>query len=86
MIAEVFVSPYYQAAVVILSGHRASSLYNDISLQVPEEAADPAKDPNNQGEDEFEEAEIDRPEFEERREVGKDAAYQKAEQKVLVRT
>lgn len=50
---------------------------------VPEEAADPAKDPNNQGEDEFEEAEIDRPEFEERREVGKDAAYQKAEQKVL---
>lgn len=50
---------------------------------VPEEAADPAKDPNNQGEDEFEEAEIDRPEFEERREVGKNAAYQKAEQKVL---
>lgn len=50
---------------------------------VSEEAADPAKDPNNQGEDEFEEAEIDRPEFEERREVGKDAAYQKAEQKVL---
>lgn len=52
-------------------------------MLVPEEAADPAKDPNNQGEDEFEEAEIDRPEFEERREVGKDAAYQKAEQKVL---
>ncbi|XP_041425290.1 Golgi integral membrane protein 4 isoform X2 [Xenopus laevis] len=30
---------------------------------VPDDAADPAKDPNNQGEDEFEEAEVDRPEF-----------------------
>ncbi|XP_040284020.1 Golgi integral membrane protein 4-like isoform X2 [Bufo bufo] len=50
---------------------------------VPEEVVDPAKDPNNQGEDEFEEAEIDRPEFEEKGEVGKNAVYQKAEQKVL---
>ncbi|XP_072283045.1 uncharacterized protein [Pyxicephalus adspersus] len=33
---------------------------------IPEDAADPAKDPNNQGEDEYEEAEIDRPVFEER--------------------
>ncbi|KAM5141065.1 uncharacterized protein ACMZJ9_014835 [Mantella aurantiaca] len=33
---------------------------------VSEDAADPAKDPNNQGEDEYEEAEIDRPEFEEK--------------------
>ncbi|KAM4650468.1 uncharacterized protein O3C94_013218 isoform 2-T2 [Discoglossus pictus] len=31
---------------------------------IPDDAADPAQDPNNQGEDEFEEAEIDRPEFE----------------------
>ncbi|KAM8927637.1 uncharacterized protein RCH25_007874 [Pelodytes ibericus] len=31
---------------------------------IPEDAADPAKDPNNQGEDEFEEAEVDRPGFE----------------------
>ncbi|KAE8592939.1 hypothetical protein XENTR_v10018919 [Xenopus tropicalis] len=30
---------------------------------VPDDAADPAKDPNNQGEDEFEEAEVVRPEF-----------------------
>lgn len=50
---------------------------------VPEDAADPAKDPNNQGEDEFEEAEIARPEFEERREVGKNAEYQKAEQNLV---
>lgn len=50
---------------------------------VPEDAADPAKDPNNQGEDEFEEAEIDRPVFEERREVRKNGLDQKAEQKVL---
>ncbi|XP_044133496.1 Golgi integral membrane protein 4-like [Bufo gargarizans] len=50
---------------------------------VPEEVVDPAKDPNNQGEDEFEEAEIDRPEFEEKGEVGKNAVYEKAEQKVV---
>ncbi|XP_069803738.1 Golgi integral membrane protein 4-like isoform X2 [Dendropsophus ebraccatus] len=48
-----------------------------------EDAADPAKDPNNQGEDEFEEAEIDRPEFEEKGEVGKNALYQKGEQRML---
>ncbi|KAG9482319.1 hypothetical protein GDO78_011160 [Eleutherodactylus coqui] len=51
---------------------------------VAEDAADPAKDPNNQGENEFEEAEIDRPEFEEKREVGKNAVYQKADQKVVL--
>uniref|UniRef100_A0ABM5EKT1 Uncharacterized protein isoform X1 n=1 Tax=Pogona vitticeps TaxID=103695 RepID=A0ABM5EKT1_9SAUR len=33
---------------------------------VPDNASDPAQDPNNQGEDEFEEAELERPEFEER--------------------
>lgn len=33
---------------------------------VPEDAADPAQDPNNQGEDEFEEAELERPDFEEK--------------------
>ncbi|KAM3922772.1 uncharacterized protein RB166_011852 [Leptodactylus fuscus] len=49
---------------------------------VPEDAADPAKDPNNQGEDEFEEAEIDRPEFDEKGEAGKNVVYPKAEQKV----
>ncbi|XP_061457387.1 Golgi integral membrane protein 4-like isoform X4 [Rhineura floridana] len=32
---------------------------------VPDDAADPAEDPNNQGEDEFEEAELERPDFEE---------------------
>lgn len=31
---------------------------------VPDDAADPAQDPNNQGEDEFEEAELERPDFE----------------------
>ncbi|KAM8796416.1 uncharacterized protein ACNFOS_010321 [Eudromia elegans] len=30
---------------------------------VPEDAADPAQDPNNQGEDEFEEAELERPDL-----------------------
>ncbi|XP_075695716.1 uncharacterized protein LOC142661899 isoform X2 [Rhinoderma darwinii] len=50
---------------------------------VSEDAADPAKDPNNQGEDEFEEAEIDRPEFQEKGEVGKNAVYKKAGQKVM---
>ncbi|XP_063799078.1 Golgi integral membrane protein 4-like isoform X3 [Pseudophryne corroboree] len=38
---------------------------------VSEDAADPAKDPNNQGEDEYEEAEINRPEFEEEEEAEK---------------
>nr|XP_056721174.1 Golgi integral membrane protein 4-like [Euleptes europaea] len=33
---------------------------------VPDNAADPAQDPNNQGEDEFEEAELERPDFEEK--------------------
>nr|XP_014346170.1 PREDICTED: Golgi integral membrane protein 4-like [Latimeria chalumnae] len=33
---------------------------------IPGEEADPAQDPNNQGEDEFEEAELERPDFEER--------------------
>ncbi|XP_060115363.1 Golgi integral membrane protein 4-like [Heteronotia binoei] len=33
---------------------------------VPDAAADPAQDPNNQGEDEFEEAELERPDFEEK--------------------
>ncbi|XP_074414821.1 Golgi integral membrane protein 4 isoform X2 [Zonotrichia albicollis] len=33
---------------------------------VPDDAADPAQDPNNQGEDEFEEAELERPDFEEK--------------------
>ncbi|KAL8198446.1 UNVERIFIED_CONTAM: hypothetical protein K2H54_011009 [Gekko kuhli] len=33
---------------------------------VPGDAADPAQDPNNQGEDEFEEAELERPDFEEK--------------------
>ncbi|XP_072012161.1 uncharacterized protein [Engystomops pustulosus] len=50
---------------------------------VPEDMADPAKDPNNQGEDEFEEAEIDRPEFEEKGEVEKNIVHQKANQKVM---
>ncbi|XP_056398250.1 Golgi integral membrane protein 4-like isoform X2 [Hyla sarda] len=50
---------------------------------ISEDAADPAKDPNNQGEDEFEEAEIDRPEFEEKGEVGKNAVYQKGEPKMM---
>ncbi|XP_073173141.1 uncharacterized protein [Lepidochelys kempii] len=31
---------------------------------MPDDAADPAQDPNNQGEDEFEEAELERPDFE----------------------
>ncbi|XP_053137143.1 Golgi integral membrane protein 4-like [Hemicordylus capensis] len=35
-------------------------------LMVPDDAADPAQDPNNQGEDEFEEAELERPDFEEK--------------------
>uniref|UniRef100_A0A8D0HDK1 Golgi integral membrane protein 4 n=1 Tax=Sphenodon punctatus TaxID=8508 RepID=A0A8D0HDK1_SPHPU len=34
--------------------------------QLPDDAADPAQDPNNQGEDEFEEAELERPDFEEK--------------------
>ncbi|XP_058711067.1 Golgi integral membrane protein 4-like isoform X3 [Poecile atricapillus] len=33
---------------------------------MPVDAADPAQDPNNQGEDEFEEAELERPDFEEK--------------------
>ncbi|KAM4646975.1 uncharacterized protein AAGF69_013198 [Amazona ochrocephala] len=33
---------------------------------MPDDAADPAQDPNNQGEDEFEEAELERPNFEEK--------------------
>ncbi|XP_074831867.1 uncharacterized protein LOC142000990 isoform X2 [Carettochelys insculpta] len=33
---------------------------------MPDAAADPAQDPNNQGEDEFEEAELERPDFEEK--------------------
>ncbi|XP_032863453.2 Golgi integral membrane protein 4 isoform X1 [Tyto alba] len=33
---------------------------------LPDDAADPAQDPNNQGEDEFEEAELERPDFEEK--------------------
>ncbi|XP_010084297.1 PREDICTED: Golgi integral membrane protein 4-like [Pterocles gutturalis] len=33
---------------------------------VPDDAADPAQDPNNQGEDEFEEAVLERPDFEEK--------------------
>ncbi|XP_006124720.2 uncharacterized protein LOC102450495 isoform X1 [Pelodiscus sinensis] len=33
---------------------------------MPDAAGDPAQDPNNQGEDEFEEAELERPEFEEK--------------------
>lgn len=36
------------------------------SPQLPDDAADPAQDPNNQGEDEFEEAELERPDFEEK--------------------
>ncbi|KGL82021.1 hypothetical protein N309_02363, partial [Tinamus guttatus] len=32
---------------------------------VPDDAADPAQDPNNQGEDEFEEAELERPDLKE---------------------
>lgn len=35
-------------------------------VQMPDDAADPAQDPNNQGEDEFEEAELERPDFEEK--------------------
>ncbi|CAI5782832.1 Hypothetical predicted protein [Podarcis lilfordi] len=40
----------------------------DAVIQEPvvPDAADPAKDPNNQGEDEFEEAELERPDFEEK--------------------
>ncbi|XP_067329062.1 Golgi integral membrane protein 4-like isoform X2 [Anolis sagrei] len=34
--------------------------------EVPDRAADPAQDPNNQGEDEFEEAELERPDFDEK--------------------
>uniref|UniRef100_A0A8C0FUK9 Golgi integral membrane protein 4-like n=1 Tax=Bubo bubo TaxID=30461 RepID=A0A8C0FUK9_BUBBB len=33
---------------------------------MPDDGADPAQDPNNQGEDEFEEAELERPDFEEK--------------------
>ncbi|CAH2319952.1 Hypothetical predicted protein [Pelobates cultripes] len=35
---------------------------------IPQDGADPAKDPNNQGEDEFEEAQIDETDFEEKTE------------------
>ncbi|XP_075045938.1 uncharacterized protein LOC142106812 isoform X2 [Mixophyes fleayi] len=47
----------------------------------PGDAADPAKDPNNQGEDEYEEAEIDRPEFEEKSETNKEAPQHRTEKK-----
>ncbi|XP_009669845.1 Golgi integral membrane protein 4 isoform X4 [Struthio camelus] len=33
---------------------------------IPDDAADPAQDPNNRGEDEFEEAELEKPDFEEK--------------------
>ncbi|XP_075460917.1 RNA polymerase II subunit A C-terminal domain phosphatase SSU72 isoform X1 [Ascaphus truei] len=48
---------------------------------IPDDAADPAKDPNNQGEDEFEEAEINRPDFEEKAQGVKEPIPQKAEKK-----
>ncbi|XP_068096679.1 Golgi integral membrane protein 4-like isoform X2 [Hyperolius riggenbachi] len=50
---------------------------------VPEDAADPAKDPNNQGEDEYEEAEIDKPEFEEKVIAEKMPFQPKMENKML---
>ncbi|XP_070812243.1 Golgi integral membrane protein 4-like [Pituophis catenifer annectens] len=37
----------------------------------PKDVADPAQDPNNQGEDEFEEAELERPSFEEKTDPSK---------------
>ncbi|XP_053546511.1 Golgi integral membrane protein 4 isoform X2 [Bombina bombina] len=39
---------------------------------ISDDVADPAKDPNNQGEDEFEEAEIDRPDFYEKNDDDKE--------------
>ncbi|KAM4703189.1 uncharacterized protein WCC33_011789 [Rhinophrynus dorsalis] len=51
-------------------------------LLIPNDAADPAKDPNNQGEDEFEEAEIDRPDFEEKVGVAKPPIQQIAAKKI----
>nr|XP_033778606.1 Golgi integral membrane protein 4-like isoform X2 [Geotrypetes seraphini] len=51
-----------------LEGEEHSHLTRDPATQEPEmaAAADPAQDPNNQGEDEFEEAELERPDFEEK--------------------
>ncbi|XP_042335198.1 Golgi integral membrane protein 4-like isoform X2 [Sceloporus undulatus] len=43
---------------------------------VPDSAADPGQDPNNQGEDEFEEAELERPDFEEKVNQGDDGLGQ----------
>ncbi|CAI9609533.1 unnamed protein product, partial [Staurois parvus] len=50
----------------------------------PEDAADPAKDPNNQGEDEYEEAEIDRPAFEEKGNVEKQPVEPEVDRKPMV--
>ncbi|XP_057243646.1 uncharacterized protein LOC130586765, partial [Malurus melanocephalus] len=43
--------------------HKAAAVQEPM---MPDDAADPAQDPNNQGEDEFEEAELERPDFEEK--------------------
>ncbi|KAM3824370.1 uncharacterized protein M6D78_016815 isoform 2-T2 [Vipera latastei] len=42
----------------------------------PKDAADPAQDPNNQGEDEFEEAELERPSFEEKTDPAEQTSHQ----------
>lgn len=44
--------------------------------QGPKDAADPAQDPNNQGEDEFEEAELERPGFEEKTDPAEQTSHQ----------
>ncbi|XP_077106267.1 uncharacterized protein LOC143764525 isoform X1 [Ranitomeya variabilis] len=67
----------------VIDREEAQKLHVGQDTPVLEDAADPAKDPNNQGEDEFEEAEIDRPEFEEKGEVGKNAVYMKPEAKMV---
>ncbi|XP_073441564.1 uncharacterized protein [Dendrobates tinctorius] len=67
----------------VIDREEAGKLHVGQNTPVSEDAADPAKDPNNQGEDEFEEAEIDRPEFEEKGEVGKNAVYMKPEAKMV---
>ncbi|CAJ0967035.1 unnamed protein product [Ranitomeya imitator] len=62
----------------VIDREEAQKLHVGQDTPVLEDAADPAKDPNNQGEDEFEEAEIDRPEFEEKGEVGKKCSVYEA--------
>lgn len=53
---------------------KLQSTFSYFFTQAQEDAADPAKDPNNQGEDEYQEAEIDRPAFEEKANAEKQPA------------